>query len=220
MKIWAFIPKHISNRTALFFYDLLSRRFGRARRAEVSLSGKGHGESFRFIEDQRARSDERFGRSSVAKAGCEVIALYNALGALGGAEMIDLHSLIGVFKRAGMALFGLFGTSPRALYRWLAANGFDAVSSSAAGEFDKIAQESTCAILSYYNDRNDIRKGVHTVCLTRSDSGFIAHNLTEDGYQRGPYDSVSSMLDALGRASGLYMIGLKQQTEVTPRRFL
>ncbi len=209
MKIWAFIPLHISNRTALFFYDLLSRRFGRARRAELSLTRRDRDGSFGFIEDQRARSDERFGRSSVARAGCEVIALYNALGALGFAETVELRSLIGIFKRAGMALFGLFGTSPRAIYRWLAANGFDAVSSSVAGEFDTIAQESTCAIVSFYNDRNDIRKGVHTVCLTRTGEGFMAHNLTEDGHQRGPYPSVSSMLDALGRASGLYMIGLK-----------
>ena len=209
MKIWGFIPRRISHRTVLFFYDLLSRRFGRARRTAISLPARTSENKFAFIEDQRSRSNENFGRSSVARAGCEVIALYNALGALSGSEIMEFPSLVGIFKKAGMALFGLFGTSPRALYRWLATNGYDVVSSAVTGEFDKIAQDSTCAILSYYNDKNDIRKGVHTICLTRSENGLIAHNLTEDGRSRGPYKSVSAMLDMLGQASGLYMIGLK-----------
>ncbi|MCR5179090.1 MAG: hypothetical protein K6C95_08940 [Lachnospiraceae bacterium] len=209
MKIWGLIPGRIPNRIVLFFYDLLSRHFGRVRRGGEGLPEKKSHNAFAFIEDQRRRTDERFGRSSVSRAGCEVIALYNALGILNGFEMIGFSSLVGIFGKAGMALFGLFGTSPRALYRWLFANGFNAVSSDKTDEFDKIAQESTCAILSYYNDRNDIRKGVHTVCLSRQENAFVAHNLTEDGHQSGPYASVSSMLNALGAASGLYLIGLR-----------
>lgn len=211
----ALIPAHISNRAVLFVYHLISRhgRFGKLKTSEESGEEKSRPEGFLPIEDQRRRTGEIFGRSTVAHAGCEVIALYNAVGSLTGRMAEPLSAWNEVFRRRGMVFGGRFGTSPKALYRWLKKNGFPAVWETRADLFDETAQGFPCAILSYYNDGLDILRGVHTVCLTREDGGFVAHNLTEDGNPSPVYPTIRMLLSHAGKGSArglcLIAIGLK-----------
>ena len=207
-----FVPGHISNRTVLFVYHLLSghgrfRHPGILRETDREAGGR---QGFHLIEDQRRRTMEVFGRSTVARAGCEVIALYNAVGTLTGQMTEPLSRWNEVFRRRGMVFGGRFGTSPKALYRWLCKNRFSVVWETREELFDKTAQGFPCAILSYYNDRSDLFRGVHTVCLTREGNGFVAHNLTEDG-NRGPvFPGIRELLQTAsgGKAKGLCLIGV------------
>ena len=207
-----FVPGHVSNRLVLFVYHLFSGH-GRFRQLGIPfdrLGETGVRNGFRPIEDQRLRAGEAFGRSTVARAGCEVIALYNAVGTLTGQMTEPLSRWNEVFRRRGMVFGGRFGTSPKALYRWLCKNRFSVVWETREELFDKTAQGFPCAILSYYNDRSDLFRGVHTVCLTREGNGFVAHNLTEDG-NRGPvYPGIRELLQTAsgGKAKGLCLIGV------------
>ncbi|MCR5674321.1 MAG: hypothetical protein K6G16_01290 [Lachnospiraceae bacterium] len=216
---FGFVPRHIPNSLTLFVYDLLSRH-GRLPSFSAPVPGCGSGEDLPetrepvLIEDQRRRAQEPFGRSTVAHAGCEVIALYNALSALYGREIIPFPELIRLFRHRGMALGGRWGTSPRSLFRFLVVLSRQCPlrieATSDLSRFEELAERYSCLILSFFNDGGDIRRGVHTVCLTRTAGGFVAHNLTEDGKPRGPFSDVTRALANAGggRARGLYLIGV------------
>ncbi len=227
---FGFIPHHVPNRTVLWFYGLFSRRRGRPGRLS-RFDGDGEKTQFRrlrmqrpspipmehpeapYIEDQARRTDERYGASTVARAGCEVIAVYNALLCLCGCEVYSLRELLDLFQKRGMVFRGLWGTSPRAPLAYFEAWGFDAVYVTEPERFNEIAQGFPCAIMSYYNDGQDIRRGVHTICLTKETAGWVAHNLTEDGKTRGPFSHADSFLNAVcgGRARGLCLICIRNR---------
>ena len=151
--------------------------------------------------------------ATVAVAGCEVIALYNALCWRFGEERISLRQLIDIFEKRGMALRGKWGTSPKALLRWLKKSGFHAVMVSSASRFDEASAGCDSVIVSFFNDRKNLLRGVHTVCMTREAAGFVIHNLTEVGRTHGPYEKVSTGLEqaTAGKAGPLCLIGMKTE---------
>lgn len=215
MLLRGFIPRLVPNRLVLFFYDLLAghRRFGTI--GAVRDAGPDRGTVPRMIEDQRARASEPFGRSTVAYAGCEVIALYNAMLYLCGREPVPFRELIRIFEKRGMVRHGLWGTSPLALMRFFdvcAPGGIRAAATADRKRFEEFARTYPCLIYSFYNDGRDIFRGVHTVCLTAGEGGFTAHNLTEDGRTHGPYPTLEALCadHQGGRMKGLYLLGLRK----------
>jgi hypothetical protein len=201
-------------------YDLLISRGSTGERPDLlekkSLSAGGKDAVRRadlLIEDQKRRTAQPFGKSTVAVAGCEVIALYNALCWRFGEERISFEQLIAIFEKRGMALGGRWGTSPKALHRWLKKSGFRTVLESRASRFDEAAAGCDSVIVSFFNDRKNVLRGVHTVCMTREAAGFVIHNLTEDGRTYGPYDQVSTglMQATAGKAGPLCLIGMKKE---------
>ena len=208
------IPQHVPNGLVLRIYDLLCiHRTAASMRADPCLCTADTSPAG-YMEDQRHRREETFGRSTVAAAGCEVIAVYNALVYFYGGERIPFPALVHLFSRSGMALGGRFGTSPLALVRffsrWWRDGAWKTEFVTDRRLFDRIAREYPCLIVSFYNDGEDIRRGVHTVCMTRGDRGWTAHNLTENGRTAGPFADVSQMLTGIaGRhRRGLCVLGL------------
>ena len=165
-----------------------------------------------YIEDQHNLGSIHYGRSDMAYAGCEVIAVYNALIAMG--EKPELGELIEYFERDGMVLSGRFGTAPRAIADYFTKEGFAVEETLDPESFDEIADRSDVAIVMFYNDQRSILSKVHTICITRetqdpasetAHAAYIAHNVYGNGFTVGPFESVSELM---GRINGGYSKGI------------
>ena len=235
----AFIPGHISNRVTVAFLGLLSfchRILGRKdyghralneeaiRLNHLSEIQKNHG----YIEDQFRYRDVKLGSVDMAYAGCEIIALYNALQAYhsrfeesenshaagwSGNPAQDLARLISLFEMNGILLSGRFGTSPRALCSYLNQLGIRASLAVLNGKKDCLPDPETmasgdCFILTFYNNRHNIMDQVHTICISkRTDGQFLGHNLRRD-VAGTPYQDIRKMLEDAqeGHAKGITLI--------------
>ena len=189
----SFIPRHVSDRCFLSIYQMLAwikvprrtrdrnyiENCGRLR----SESWSFWGDSSAYIENQEEWRHIFFGKGphhNMSYSGCEVIASFNALKALTGCSSPEqMAQLISDYETRGAALWGEFGTSPRAIEMYFRKKGFLVM--AACGEdyasVDEISRKYQVMIATVYNDRTDITKQVHTVCITGdSKSGYVLHN--------------------------------------------
>ena len=95
-----------------------------------------------------------------------------------------------------MALNGKFGTSPKALRDFLKSNGFTAAFTAKEADFAAFAAKYPGLIFTMYNDRNDIRKEIHTIHI---------------GKVVGPFTSFDELIQNIngGKAKGISLIGIK-----------
>lgn len=162
-----------------------------------------------YIENQVQWSGIRFGAGRhhcISYSGCEIIAVFNAWRALRGPGTFrQMAELIREFEKHGAALWGAFGTAPRALIKYLKRQGLVVrVSYGESDSLQEIERESRVMIATVYNDRMDITRQIHTVCITRDeDRGYVLHN----AYKRdkdGAYcesDSYITLDDAVAHIS-------------------
>lgn len=218
----AVIPDRIDNRTVLRTFEAM-RKHQKRRSRDYSFHDSDNSRNFRlhkasiagcggFIEDQNSYTDMAYGDVTVQYSGCELIALYNALFALFGAETVTLPELISVFERDGMVFRGKFGTSPRAVADYLEKQGLHTELTTEASGFERLAGASDCLILTMYNDGMDISKEVHTVCVSKSCGKYTAHNVYCDGNALGPFDTLTELLANInsGRAKGIALTGIRR----------
>lgn len=119
-------------------------------------------------------------RSSMNYSGCEIMACYNALLVLEAGKSepeIDLVPIISYFERDGAALRGLAGASSRAIERFFARRGYATAMtySSDPTTVGRWLQDYEVAIITVYNSGQDIRRMIHTMCVTmdKGDNGVI-----------------------------------------------
>lgn len=147
-----------------------------------------------FIENQNDWGNVRFGLSDMKYSGCEIMAVYNALLDLGN-EMTaqSMAELISEFERKGAVLNGKWGCAPRSIYKYLVRRGYRVTMTTCADPdtINTIGKNSNSVIITAYNDRNDIRKMIHTISVTKDNLGnYTLHN----AYKRinGRYAAYSS----------------------------
>ncbi len=205
----AFVPSRMGNRVVLWALELLRalhRLRARFRRFSPPV---GHERNGHYLENQWDYDTVPFGRSSVRRAGCEAIAAYNALLAVRGLSP-PMDVLIAELQRDGMLLNGRWGASPRALGDLLTRRGLAAEFTADAARFQALSQRSRALLLTIYNDREDILRGLHTVCITREAGGYVAHNAL---YARPSpvYENVDTLIRELwhGRAKALCLTGVR-----------
>lgn len=192
MSFISFIPQHISNRTVIRVYRILAwikvPRSVRAKNYEHNLKcleemNKGlWQDSMTYIENQAQWGNVWFGAGkhhNMGYSGCEIIAAFNAQKVLrGSVDVGDMAGMIRYFEAGGAALWGAFGTSPQAVIQYFKKQGYEVLLSY--GEDDTvraIEQKSQVMIATVYNDRYDITRQIHTVCITRGqERGFVVHN--------------------------------------------
>ena len=119
--------------------------------------------------------DMRYGVSDIARAGCGVIAVYNALLLLGNPHRFC--DVIAWGDRKAAAVFGLLGTLPwkaKKLFRQLGCT-VDTVTDEA--QFDRCAQQADACLFTYWNQKGSIRRGMHTVCLQYRSGAIDVYNL-------------------------------------------
>lgn len=184
-----------------------------------------------FIENQNEWESVRFGQSTMKYSGCEIMAVYNALLDLGNRITAqDMADLIGEFERKGAELRGRWGCSPRSIGKYLSRRGYGVTMSTSkkTDTINAIGENSDCVIITAYNDRNDIRKMIHTICVTKNrHGGYTLHNAYRriDGRYAayGGKDSIRTLFDAIGtmaqgQASPICIIGI-QRPEVATKAF-
>jgi len=157
----------------------------------------------------------RYGKVTMKYAGCEIIAVYNALFDIFKREIISLPDMISRFEKDGMVLSARFGTSPKALVSFLKNEKLNTCITTHESQFDQMGEESDTLILTMYNDRFDIFEQIHTVNISKSGGRFTAHNVYCNGSVVGPYDSISELIEHInrGRAKGISLIGIKKTTK-------
>lgn len=217
--IFGFIPRHIKSDQVIAFFEWLRKR---QRRRNISYqehyeqnvkNWKNHKNALKrnhgFIEDQQAWEDLSYGSCKLSYNGCEVLAVYNACHAL-GMEAINLCDLIAAFEADGMVYSGKFGTSPVALADYFEKNGYSVCFSVEEGNFENLAIDAKCVILTFYNDRRDIKRQVHTVALTEEHGCFLAHNVYGNGLVLGPFSCIEDFMRQANQGFGktIALIGI------------
>ena len=161
-----------------------------------------------FIENQHAMKQLCFGKTDMAYAGCEIIAVYNALLSLDCRK--DLCELISIFEKRGSVFGGRFGTSPYALYRYLMKTGMNVSFSFRRKDFQKLAEESRVFIITYYNDAKDIMQQIHTICVTKDQNSVMyPHNAYCTKKDINTIEGLEQGLGVQGRGKILFMTGIK-----------
>ena len=174
---------------------------------ELGISGRQS-----LIDDQSALAGIAIGRSNMATAGCEVIAVYNLLKKYaGGTEAVELPELIECFERGGVVFSGRFGVSPQAMADLLRNKGLKVNFTSDQSDFDVIAHYCPDIILTVMNDGSNIFKQIHTIYVSREENAdgkyyFRPYNAGV----RDRFSSIDELINALpgGKAKGVSMIGV------------
>ena len=119
----------------------------------------------------------------MAYSGCELIAIVNAMHALGHDMSVEeVAELIKKYEGRGATLGGVWGTSPTVIYENLSSEyDVQLCQSTDYSEIEKIAESSDTLIVTVYNDKNDLTCMIHTVNIekvTHTDGtyGYIVHN--------------------------------------------
>ncbi|MBO6133729.1 MAG: hypothetical protein J6P05_05280 [Lachnospiraceae bacterium] len=171
--------------------------------------GLGKGQ---LIEYQGEFKLTRFGLFPFWFCGCEVIAVYNLLKHLQRPK--KLSELIGVFEKDGILLSGEFGTAPSAIYDYLSLIGLNVSISTNPKTFKNEAESSKAFILTFFNNKRNIFRQIHTVCVTRESTNtkrdyFVVHNGSRGMEEYENWDTMlGSIGDGEGRAGGLCMISV------------
>lgn len=215
-----FIPEKVNNKLVLNVYDLISQ-FGKlfidlkeahARMEANSKAERNHLSSKRpsYIEDQRNYSDMHYGMVSMQYAGCEIFSVYNAFLYVFGKEIIPLSEMIYEFEQDGITLNGRWGSSPKAIGRYLKRKG---LKTKRYHKYDMLeaCEGENCIIITFYNNSRDIMDQVHTVCVTKELDGYYVHNLHCNGENTGPFNSFEQLVKSInkGRAKLINAIVIK-----------
>ena len=142
----------------------------------------------------------RYGCKTMDYNGCEVIACYHALLSLGipvsFLEIADICSCIGLW------LGGLWGTRPRALYRFCRRYGLVCRRYPKKG-FGRITED--VVLYAYWNPRFH---GIHTVELHRCALGYVVTNL---GYLHGRvFPTMAGALGAIRTPMPILCLGVSK----------
>lgn len=227
-----FIPRKVDNEAVLKSYDLMSAmcpissktiESNAAWNAKKLTQTDENGESIYipqagfFIENQSQWGNVKFGcspNSDMGYSGCEIIATYNALSALGEPTSANtMVNLISAYEKDGAALFGEFGTSPHAIENYMKNAGYQVQSTTSLDkeQINEIGENSDVIIATVYNDKKDITGQIHTVCITKTQEGnYVPHNIGKSKSN----NNISTLNDALKEISrdpqAINVIGVKK----------
>ena len=129
--------------------------------------------------------------------GCELIATYNAMLALG--SPVPLGYIADYYDDHAMVLDGHWGTHPAAIPEYFKRQGYtvstlynsDVYSYS---EFDMLFDSSTVVIMSYWNNPDSVAGALHTVMIVRTEDGkILVYNYWRDGDE--PFSECTSIAE-------------------------
>lgn len=192
MSFRSVIPQRIPNRTVLRTMETMRKLTCRIpekmiaeNRAKncAALTDPSVFRADAYIENQAQWENVCFGsskHSNMKYSGCEIIATFNALKALGEPCGIpEMAELIAMYERDGAMLNGEFGVSPGAIRDFFSQKGYRVEESDGreAGILNDRRDWAKAVIVSAYNDAHDIMAQIHTVCMTRNEAGnLVLHN--------------------------------------------
>ena len=137
---------------------------------QFEVSGPVNGQGLPPVKDMR------YGVSHIARAGCGVIAVYNALLLLGNPHRFC--EVVAWGDRKAAALFGLLGTLPWRAKKLFQQLGYTVDTVTDVALFDRCAQQADTCLFTYWNQKGSIRQGMHTVCLHYRSGAIDVYNLS------------------------------------------
>lgn len=165
------------------------QNFGFNQAIEGTVSG--------CINGQRSApiADFRYGLHEYGKVGCEIIAAYNALCLLG------LHPYVSEIGHrfevcGGQMLFGAWGTDPFSIEKVLAESGirFRRIENVHQLSTEAEKEQRVVLILSFWNQRYNIFKGIHTVTAEYEKGIYKAYNRFDMVSYTLSYNSLDALL--------------------------
>lgn len=141
---------------------------------------------------------------------CEIIAVYNALLEMSsdaeGKERISFPELLAVFEKKGIWLKGYFGTKPGAVISFFKERHYKTTvlrNRRITPVNIKNLESHEVFILMGMNNRNKLWDMIHTICITRTEKGYICHNVFSG---TGEYDSLENAVAGFGSGRGRALI--------------
>lgn len=208
-----FIPTHIGNAFLLWCLQVMRffQRHGDMYALSHTEANKLHEPETGFIENQNSMHDIYMGMASMAEAGCEIIATYNALFSIG--KGMPLSQLIGMYERDGIIYSGRFGVAPKAIADTLNRNGCKVtkyIPSKKKCDIDGFARGYDTLIMTIYNDGQDLMKEIHTVMIDRTSEGYTAHNMHCNGKVTVAYENITALIagETKGKGKPIIIMGV------------
>jgi ATP-binding cassette subfamily B protein len=195
IKAWVcrFIPHHVNDKLLLTLLSLLSLiGVPRGKRQQNQQQNNAAWERYQaahkqdvYVEHQNDMKEMQYGTHSADYNACEVIAVYNALIALhGGTSPASFPTLLSVFEKKGITAGGAFGTSPRALCRYLKTEGFRTqmfcgkkINEKA---IENLQKNNDTFLMTAYNNADNLGEMIHTVSITEKNGCYIVHNASDN----------------------------------------
>ncbi len=177
------IPTHVSGKVIIGIYHFFDTfnvirkkvREEHKRHNIEQLMSKESPLGNKYIDNQHEWKNIAFGKTTMSVSGCEIMAVYNILLALGmgnGPEL--LGELIANFEKKGAALRGAIGTSPLAIRKYLGRKG---VKTKLLWKNDDIDDSVQMAIATVYNDKSSLYHQIHTIAFIKDEEhGFVPYN--------------------------------------------
>ena len=152
----------------------------------------------------------KYGITTIAYSGCEIIATYNAIYFLTKDENISFPKMIEAFEKDGMCFFGLLGSAPLSIEKYLKSNGYNTTSSCNKEKYDNIGENYDVFIITFFNNKYSLLDMVHTTAITKENGYFHIHN--NGGDQKNKYKSISELLEKIddGLVKDIFLIGIKK----------
>jgi ATP-binding cassette subfamily B protein len=219
--MYRFVPNHVSDKLLLTALSLLSvNGVSRGKRQQNKQQNNAAWERYRaahrqdiYLEHQEDMQQIRYGNHSADYNACEVIAVCNALAALhDGTFTVSFPALLSVFEKRGITAGGAFGTSPRALCRYLKTEGFrtQMLCGKKINEktIENLQKNNDTYLMTAYNDANNLGKMIHTVSITKKNGCFTVHNASDNAAYPTLAAAVLGYRGGIGRA--ICLIGVKK----------
>ncbi len=124
-----------------------------------------------YIHDQTSGSiaNVKYGNGTLAKNGCGVIAVNNALVSLGDRK--DIRDIAKDFEKGGLVLSGTFGTNPYAIGDYFRENGYTVDTYEGSNLFSALkSSDAKTHIFTYWNS-DKAEDGVHIVSVDKMEDG-------------------------------------------------
>lgn len=184
-------------------WNAVTERGGRAEaRRERNAAALSAYAGAGYINGQRRRPVALlpYGEFTMEYNGCEVIAGYNALRALGAP--VSLGEAAAYFEETGLFLRGKWGTHVLAIPEFFRKWGFTpwTLFASRSADFDAAFAASRAAVFSFWNDPGRLQSGVHTVTIAHAPGGgLLVYNLHGGDFAPcGEYRSISELIRRTG----------------------
>lgn len=148
------------------------------------INGQGMGEVAKY----------RYGLFTMDYNGCEIIANYNALIALGNPQ--SLNDVANWGENHGQILGGLFGTLPISSKMLFEHLGYKVKRVLDSSKYDEEAAKADVCIITFFNEGLNIFEGIHTVAVKPGDDGILVYNWTNHLTEAKPFDSFAAMIQS------------------------
>lgn len=138
-------------------------------------------------------SEMRYGYFPMSFNGCEMIAIYNLL-FLEKLEKPDLAKICLEMYPKSSVLWGLFGSNPYRLHHYFDKRNIPILRFFLRDRFFQKLDEKRYGVISFWNAKHPF-KGIHTVCVERTEDGYRVYNRSNRREEPADYKSVDEVVD-------------------------